>query len=950
MSDGSNYQIDYKEVLKLTNNGLQIILDYYPDARDCVDKKKSHFKKRTDEKTASTTLRQVESNGVWIVTDFGDDQKSKNAIEVVREEEGLGFYEALKFIVDKYNLQIEGAPQSDLFKPKYSERPATKGEREGQVDFKIRRDGLFEDGARPKFTDYGLKEVLGPHVTAEICEEFNLYPLESYTRIKNRKAMTFESTDRYPIFMIDEGEFQKIYQPLSADKAYRFSYAGIRPKDYVFGLDFVRKCYEAGKENWDPEANDGKEFKLPRIILCMGDRDALNVRSLSKENYVIWLNSESQTINGKLFAELMLMTDNLYQVPDLDATGRKHGVRQALKFLDLKTVWLPLELTMVKDWRGNKCKDVTDFVRKENGRASKEFEELLKVAPTARFWDEIPKQSKDGKYTHISYEFNNVHAYYFLNLLGVYRFRNKNEKMGYIYIKIDDHIVREIEPVDIKGFVNDFLEQRRKQSRLRNMVYKTPQLSEGSLSNLAMTEIDFTDFDKDHQYLFFSNVTWKVTGREIVEVKSKEGDRYVWEDEVIDKRAKKLTDFFTIEKPSDDSLEELDIRIENKDCLFFRYLIQTSRVHWRKELEDAFKGDLDSEAAKSYAEKYKFCIDGPNLSEDEIYEQKMHLINKIYALGYLLHRYKDPDKPWCVVGMDNNISDEGESHGGTGKSICFNAVKHFMKYVDLNGRDKKLFDNPHVFEKINIHTDYVLIDDADQYLNFGFLYKPLTGDLEVNPKGVKQYSIPFADSPKFCLTTNFVVRGADHQSTRRRILYAVFSDYYHYDDGDGTYNQDRSPQDDFGKNLFNDFTDDEWNYFYNFMAQCIKFYISHNIKINPPMANVRRRNLKSQFGDSFGNWAEVYFNPLRLNTLLTKSEVFKDYQSSTNMHKESPHRFTKRMKAWCKYHDYILDPESLINDKTRIVGKDEEGKTVQKMYIRTVGQAEENVEQSKNPF
>lgn len=934
MTNSSNYRIDANDVLKQTNDGLTVILNYYPDAIDCVDGKKTHFRAR-NEKTPSARLTRAPESNIWVVTDFGGDQVSRNAIEIVRMEEGLSFYEALKFIVEKFNLEIEGATKSDLLRAKFTKRPASKDEREGEVTFKIRLDGMYEDGAKPKFFDYELKEVLGPHVTPEVCQELNLYPLESYTRIKDRQAMTFESTEKYPIFMIDEGDFQKIYQPLSIDKKFRFQYAGNRPKTYVFGLDFVRNCYEAGKA---AAQNDDEEFKLPRIIICMGDRDAINVRSLSRDNYVIWLNSESQSINGPLYKELMTMTDNLYQVPDLDVTGRKHGIHQALKFLDLKTVWLPQELTKIRDWRGNFCKDVTDYIKRENGRAKKDFEQLISVAPTARFWDEIPVYVKDS-FSHMKYEFNNVHAYYFLNMLGVYRFRNKNEKTGYIYIKIDDHIVREVEPVDIKNLVNDFLENRRKQARLRNMVYKTPQLSEGSLCNIGMTEIDFTDFEKEYQYLFFSNKTWKVTSKEIIEMKANEGDRYVWEDEVIDKKAKLLNDFFTITKiEAEDGLEELDIKIHNKECLFFRYLIQTSRIHWQKELEDSFASNPDGKEAQSYAQEHRFSIDGPNLSEEERYEQKMHLINKIYALGYLLHRYKDPSKPWAVFAMDNKISEEDESHGGAGKSICFKAPKFFMKTVEFNGRNKKLTDNPHIYENVTVHTDYILIDDADRYLNFEFFFKPLTGDLDVNPKGTRQYSIPFAEAPKFCITSNYTMRKID-PSTERRLLYTVFSDYYHYN-SNNEYRQHRNPYDDFGKNLFDDFTEDEWNLFFNFMAQCIKFYLSHPSKIDPPMKNVQMRNLKSVFGDAFGNWAEIYFTQDRLNTEIGKAAAFKDYQDVTNMHKATINNFTKRLKAWCKYHGHTYNPESKTNNGNRII-KTIDSQSVEMIYIQTADRQDE---------
>jgi len=327
----------------------------------------------------------------------------------------------------------------------------------------------------------------------------------------------------------------------------------------------------------------------------------------------------------------------------------------------------------------------------------------------------------------------------------------------------------------------------------------------------------------------------------------------------------------------------------------------------------------------------------------------MHLINKIYALGYMLHRYKDPSRPWGVFAMDNKISEEGESHGGTGKSIWASAPKFFMKYVDLNGRDRKLTDNPHIFEKVNIHIDYILVDDTDQYLNFGFFYKPITGDLEVNPKGIKQYSIPFEESPKFVFTSNFALRD-NTPSAQRRVLYSVFSDYYHYNSS-GEYRQHRSPEDDFGKGLFRDFTNDEWNVFINFMAQCVKFYLSHPVKVDPPMKNVELRNLKTQMTDAFLLWADVYFlEGDALGKLIekevVKNEAFEDYQKTTNSTKVASNTFTKRLKAWCKYQGFIYNPEDKCNagnglKKNRII-RSIDGKAIEYCYIGKPKDQEEN--------
>src|SRR5690606_23696137 len=217
--------------------------------------------------------------------------------------------------------------------------------------------------------------------------------------------------------------------------------------------------------------------------------------------------------------------------------------------------------------------------------------------------------------------------------------------------------------------------------------------------------------------------------------------------------------------------------ILKKDCEFLNYLINTSRVHWQKE-EYALSGKSEEEIEK-YWEKHRFSIDGAGLTEDEIHEQKLHLINKIFIYGYMMHRYKDPSKPWAVYLMDNEVVSDDESHGGTGKSLFSNSPRVFMDTRVLNSRNSKLFENNFLFDGVTEHTDYFLFDDASKYFKFDNLYTTITGDLNVNPKNNQPYIVPFDKSPKFAISTNYSLRETS-PSTMRRLLVGAFSNWYHH--------------------------------------------------------------------------------------------------------------------------------------------------------------------------
>ena len=880
------------KILEATDGGLSIILHYYPQAQQSVENRLKKFKIRGNEKTASASLKKAD-DGNWLVTDFGGDQKPRNGILVCMLEENIEFTDALKLLADRYGLNDDGKTTYEKNRPQYEMRPAEEGDNEGDFKYEL----------RDAFTAAELN-TWGKFVTEDILRKYDWHAAASVAYVKKHKETkelvrhTFIAHDDYPIFLNiqedkEKGRWIKKYEPKAINKADRFRYHGGRPKNFIHGMKQLRNLHKKHTANEDNES-----AKLEEVILCSGDRDAINVAAATGFP-VLWLNSESDKLTGMAYGEITRMTNKFYNIPDLDHTGQVQGHQLAMQYLDMYTIELPKSLLDRKDWRGNPCKDVTDFF---NFYKAWDFKQLLKIALPYRLWDEVPKEN------YIDYKVNPLQLINFLEKNGFYRFKQLNNKNGYIYIKITDNVVEEIETVYIKAFIQQFLKDRKMPIGLRNTFLRANHfLSDNNLNNLEEIEIDFTDYEKEAQYLFFENKTWRVGKDDITEFKPGEVKKYVWKDEVIETRVKKLDPPFEV--TWDDEAERYSIKIHNKDCLFFQYLMNTSNIHWQKEQ-----------------------YEGVELTAIEREENEAHLINKIYALGYLLHRYKNPNRPWCVFAMDNKISDIGESHGGSGKSIAMKSIRYFMKSITLEGRNPKLTENTHIWGNVTPHTDFVLVDDANQYLKFDFFFSALTGEMTPNPKFGQQYEIPFEDVPKFAITSNFAIRDND-PSTERRLLYMVFSDYYHHNK-DGEYRESRSPYDDFKKNLFFDFTHDEWNMFYNTMAHCLKTYLNFG-KIDPPMENVSKRNLITVMTDPFKDWADVYFakESGRLNTEVCRTSAIDDFLMASKMKNWSTQRFTKAIKAWCKFYNYTFNPEDVVNEQGRLLKK-VDNITKEHIYIR----------------
>lgn len=988
------------------DGGERYIISRYPDAAQSFKNDTRKFSIR-EERTPSCSLKRMPS-GEWGVTDFGGDSKWRNAIQIAMLEDGLDYGPALRQVCEFYNYQDDTVNFQP--KPRYEERPALPDEADGDKTVSTKeltvaemRTILTDNAwiALAKDDDPKKQEEKREQAARQLFALYHFKSVEYYTGVFNGKHLTTYSTDDYPIFCIDEGTHKKIYCP-KAQKDKRFRYQGNKPKQFIHGLKQHREFVAQRKADKYKEQGEAGEFtpsaeemakeiekidvRLPEIILCSGGSDALNCAALGYR--VVWLNSETATLTGDDYGALLKLCYGVYQLPDIDITGRMAGHALAVKYLDLYTIWLPDSILKVQDGKVV-SKDLRDYLKTHK---KKDFDRLRANALPYKFWD-VEKVVDDNGIQKFkfgrpafNYKFNHVQAYNFLYRSGFARVESERLKEGFMYVKITGNIVKVLPAQEIKNYLHKFLEERalvddKINQDLRNAMYNTAQLSVANLANLPLLELDFKSFGPDHQYFFFPDATWKVTAEGIEEFKgvgAGMSEKYVWEDKVITPptkpgqtvRVKKTGPLFKIWKEA----ETWDIQILDKSCMFLNFLINTARVHWRKELEDrpnlwasydrpqrrdeyAAAHNLSPEEEKlffqprskeqqdEYRARHKFDIAGPLLTKAEADEQKLHLVNRIYVFGFMLHRYKDASKAWCVWAMDNKLSEtlgeDAKSNGGSGKSLSGKALKWIWRYhAPFSGRNPNLTKNPHIYDKVTRHTDLILIDDCHEYLDFDFFYGDITGDMNPNPKQNQSFTLPFDDSPKLWFDSNFGDRD-NSESSKRRKLVTAFSDYYH--ENNGAYNETRGPVDDFGRKLFSDFTMDDWNYFYSFCAQALSFYLSCPEKINPPMNNIQKRNLLSGMGGRFFEWAEGYLaeDSGRLNVFLSKGDLRDKYMADEKLKDLTMQKFTGYLKKYAEYHGYILNPEEFRNSAGRIM-RDFEGRKQELVLFRT-----RNLEESK---
>lgn len=390
-----------EQIYAATDGGLRILELYIPDARDAVRHKKGV--KLRDESTASAYIklrRRADGTEVYGVTDFGDDGKMKDPIQIHMEATGLRFPEAIMDLAQMFGVQ--DSLTRAINKPDIRQEQAPADMPDGHEFWE-----LLED-----FTDE-MCRVMGPKVTREHLRALHWLPVKYFARVKDRKITYRYSNERFPIFMREcwftgkDGKpdrFYKLYEPMNPDKGFRFSYTprDKKQQDYVNGLwelrDTFRIMNEKEEAEWrrDP-ANEDKPYqerKLPGAVICSGERDSLCARS--QGYFPLWLNSETAELKAQTYREIMRYVEILYNIPDVDATGVRRGTELALKYMDIYTVWLPAEyLSQYRDNRGKPRKDLRDWMelRPEPG----DFKKLINRAAPACFWTVKIETSKDGK-------------------------------------------------------------------------------------------------------------------------------------------------------------------------------------------------------------------------------------------------------------------------------------------------------------------------------------------------------------------------------------------------------------------------------------------------------------------------------------------------------------------------------------------------------------------------
>lgn len=393
-----------------------------------------------------------------------------------------------------------------------------------------------------------------------------------------------------------------------------------------------------------------------------------------------------------------------------------------------------------------------------------------------------------------------------------------------ILVKIENNRVREVSTNEIWTLCWEYIDTEYKfddpdeRRQVKDVFQRSRALfHKQNLSLLKTINLNECKDTKEKSYMFFNDCVLEVTANSIMIKDYKEIEGLVFETDISN------------------------------------FNFKSSDPHQKRTLDEI----------RPEGEFYEFVKDLCNNKNLSVNEKSLESLQTI--IGYLIHRYKDPANAKAIIFMDTYK--DGSPNGGTGKGLLTKGIGKVRESVYQDGKYFVSSDK-FVFSNINYGIRLLIIDDVPKNFDFEKIFPLITEKAVVERKYENKFVIPFEESPKIILTTNYIVEGTSASHRRRKVEFILSE----------TFNADYSPEDKFGHLLFIEWTVDEWKKFYLFMIYCVQKFLEKGIVI--PTFNVAERKLKMETTFQFIEFVQS----IELGVKLNKKTLYEDFYSKYPKH------------------------------------------------------------------
>lgn len=426
--------------------------------------------------------------------------------------------------------------------------------------------------------------------------------------------------------------------------------------------------------------------------------------------------------------------------------------------------------------------------------------------------------------------------------IGIRRFYLNTKEFELVHVV--NNIVIPIDHNKLKSLFVDHLSDSNVPEQALNLFLKNIASlfsPAGQVNVVPILENNFVKSTRTQSYLFFRNTAVLVTDTDVKTIDYAKVGGYVWEKNIIPR----------------------DFTITETSCVASAYIINVS-------------GHKDS-------------IEGMFRS----------------AIGYMLHSYKDPSNPRVVILTDEYFEQDKdtEPEGGTGKGMFIQLLSKFKNVCTIDG---KLFDfnKNFVYQRISHDTQIVAFEDVKRGFDFEKLFSVITEGWTVEKKGQSEFTIPFSDSPKIIITSNYAVKGTSASHARRRYEVEVHP----------FYSNSKSIRDVHGHLFFDDWNEIEFAKFDNFMIECLQIYLKSGFS-EQTVVNMSQKRLVEETSKDFVR----FMDDLKKDSAIPTEKQFKSdwLKKFTDMFpdyaKLSQSKYTKWLNKWCDQNGYTLDASNKYN-------------------------------------
>lgn len=377
---------------------------------------------------------------------------------------------------------------------------------------------------------------------------------------------------------------------------------------------------------------------------------------------------------------------------------------------------------------------------------------------------------------------------------------------------------------------------------------------------------------------------------------------------------------FTIERLRDIEESEILFDTEDKCFKFFRdgYVLIEADKRLKCNYSTLDKLIFESRIQKRNMPTDEF-IGGMYMEFMELacrYSEVQGYINRI--IGFLAHEYKDTSTPY-IITLTEECPDPKDG-GGSGKNLFCDLLELTTTFTEQSGSQVNLDER---FLQSWNGEKVIAISDVPKDFDFSFLKNLSGGRGKVKKLYKDQITIDVKEMPKFILQTNFGI-GKKDGGLERRVRQIEFTDFFTKCGGVDIHFG--------GKRFPNDWEEEDWIGYDNFIFQCIQEWLSANRKVEK--RNLSIGGLAKQFDSDHGeatrmfieeHWEEwikeVYVQSEKINkqylTYCIDNGIIERYRKTSKS-------MTVALRDWCREKRYEFNPNTIKRLKVweNIMGED----------------------------